>query len=458
MIDEMLPVVLPVDRIAVPFAGEGAGEGDLSWGQRDIWAAMSSQDSSLALGGTKPFTPDTTLADVAGELSYLMGRYQSMRTRLRFGAGGRPRQVLSPSGEVPLEVFDAGDIDPAEVAETIQARYRDTRFDYEHEWPVRMGVVRSRGVLTHMVVFVCHLVTDASGAMVMLREVAARVDTPPTGMQPLAQAAWQQSPAGQRQNAAAQRYWEGLLRSIAPRRLPGADGRDPRHWEGLIHSPALLMAVRTLAERTQVDSSPVLLGLFAIELARVTGINPVVTRPVVGNRFRAGMADVVCMLAQNGICAVDVADVSVDDAIRRAQQATMTAYKYAYYDPEQMAALIAKVSADRGPDFNVSCYFNDRRVANRTMPSGPAATERQMREAMARTTFVWHRLVPDPYEPLFLHIEDVPDAVRMSIDIDTAHLSPEDAEAMLFGMEGLAVEAALDPAARTRVAPTAVDL
>ena len=345
-IDER-PVLVASERLLVPFAGAGAGEDEMSWGQWEIWLAMSDQESALAIGGARPLTGGETVESVAAELSWLVSRYQSMRTRLRLDASGRPRQVVSDAGEIALEIFDVTDVDDAAaVATAVHAQYELTPFDYTSDWPVRMAVIRQHGTLTHMAVVMCHLTADGSGAAVMLREVLARPTAPVAGMQSLEQARWQRSEAGRRQNRMAVRYWAGLLRTIPARRLSGAgDPRVPRHWQAQLSSPATLLAVRSICAQTRADSSPVLLAMFAVALARLNGVNPVVTRPIVSNRFRAGLADVVCMLAQNGLVALDVADVTLDEAILRAQRGAMTAYKHAYFDPEEMAALIAAVIA-----------------------------------------------------------------------------------------------------------------
>ncbi len=443
------PARQPTERVVVAFEGEGSGVEEMSWGQWEIWLAMVGQQTSLPLGGTKPLPAGTTVEDIAGELSFLMGRFQSMRTRLRFDEAGRPRQVLSASGETILAVFDAGDADPDEVAAQVHRQYEDTLFDYAAEWPVRMAVVRRYGQLTHMVVTMCHLVTDGPGGLVMLDEVAARTMTPVDGLQPLAQARWQRSPAGKRHNDLALRYWDGLLRSIPPRRFsPSDDPREPRHWEGIFVSRALGMAVRATAARTGVDSSAVLLGVFAVALARITGINPVVTRPVVSNRFRPGLSRVVAMVAQSGLCVLDVADMRLRDAIEVARRGAFAAYKHAYFDPEQMIALVTRIARERGPDFDISCFFNDRRGGG---PTGPAATADEVREALRDTGFHWGRRQDEPFERLFVHVDDVADAIQLKMFIDTAYLSPADGEALVRGMEAVAVEAVLDPSAPTRV-------
>jgi hypothetical protein len=459
------PTLSPADRVLVDFAGHEAGIGELSWGQRDIWLAMARQGDWMPLGGTRPVEQGTTVQQVADELRYLMTRFPVLRTRLRPGADGRAVQELFGSGEIALELFDAEDHadaydGPQTVAAAVEAQYRCTAFNFADHWPVRMALVRNHGVPTHLVAIICHLALDSVGAQVMLREVEARQSAPTTGMQPLEQARWQRSPAGERQNTAALRYWENLMRQIPPRRIPlrripaPAGPRRPRRWCAEFASPALRLAMRAIAQRTAADSSTVLLALYSVALARITGVNPVVTRPLVGNRFRAGLADVVCSAVQGGICALDIADVTVDQAVRRAQRATMAAYKHAYYDPERLQELIARVAGERGPDFEIGCFFNDRRVQSRQDPAEAPCTPRRLRDALTHSAFRWSaKQDEDPDEVMFVHIDDLPDGVLLTICADTGYFGSTDIEALGRGMEAVAAEAAFDPAAPTRVAP-----
>ncbi|MEV4516099.1 condensation domain-containing protein [Dactylosporangium sp. NPDC049525] len=436
-------------QIIVAFEGEGSGVDDLSWGQLDLWMAMRRQNSWLPMGGATPLPAGTSVADVAENLRYLMSRYQPMRTRLRFDADGRPSQVVSGSGEIALDVVDAGDDDPAEVADAVRRRYEETDYDFETQWPLRMGVVVRAGQPTHLVAIMCHLVTDGSGAAVMIAESATRVTTPVKGMQPLEQARWQRSPAGVRQNEAALRYWERLLRTIPVRRFAGSDDpRRPRHWRGEFRSLALHLATRAIADRAGMDASPVLMAVYGVALHRMTGINPVVFRPTVNNRFRPNLADVVCTVAESGLCALDVAGVPFAEALERTRRAAMTAYKHAYFHPVDLDELIAEVARDRGPDLDLGCFYNDRRITVRAGTGGPAPTPAQIHEALSggHTTFRWTVRQDDPFERLFVHIDDVPDTMQITLFMDTHFVSPGDAEAFLHRMETVAVEAALDMA------------
>jgi hypothetical protein len=436
-----------VERIVVAFEGDGAGEGELSWGQSENWSTITAIGNWLPLGGVKPLEPGTTIEDITAELRYLMGRYQPMRTRLRFGADGRPRQVVSGSGEIELEIIDAGDTDPREVADAVGERYRSVDLDFTTEWPVRMGVVRRKGELTHLVVLMSHLAVDGTGALIMMDEVAAGASTPVPEMQPLAQARWQGSAAGQRQHNAALRYYEGILRSVDPHRYRKQPNPDqPRYWQGEFDSPAMLPAVRALADRTGLGSSTVLLALFATSLSAVTGIRPVVLRPIVGNRFRPGLSGVVCTVAQAGMCVLDVVDGSFDETVQQAQRSLMGAYKHGYFDQAAMPEIKERVARERGTAIDTTCFFNDRRGAAQQTGVGkdPASPGRDG-EAPRPGTFRWVLGQDSPsLESLVLLVDDGPGAIHLTFMMDTHCLSLADGEALVRGMETAALAEAAD--------------
>jgi hypothetical protein len=429
------------ERVVVAFEGGGSGAGELSWGQLDAWMTVRRLRSWMPMGGVKPLTPGTTLAEVCGELRYLVSRYPVMRTKLVLDDPHRPRQVVHGSGEITMEIADAAGEDPAEVAEALRRRYSDTELDFATHWPVRMGVVRDRGQLTHMVVLMSHVATDAAGARAMLRDVAAHTSTPLTGLQPLDQAAWQRSPAGQRQNSAALRHYESILRGITPERY----GQRPQPeatpvWDAEFTSPAMRLAVATIAEHTKVDADALLLSIFAIALHRVTGVNPVVVRPLVGNRFRPGLDGVVCSASQSGLCVLDVAGVPFAEVLARVKRSTMTAYKYAYHDPFDMAALHQRICAERGTDLDISCFFNNRRAITGPVPP---ATPRLIAEALPHSELHWTPAKNEPLRRMFTRIEnDTASALRMSLFLDTHLITRADAEACLRGMETVAAETA----------------
>jgi hypothetical protein len=434
------------ERVVVEFAGDGPGEGELSWGQQDIWRAMVRQESWLPNGAWGPLPPGTTLDDVAERLRYLMSRFPTARTRLRFGPDGRPRQVVSAAGEVALDVVDAGAQDPAGLAERLRLRLQDDPYDFERDWPIRMAVVRRGGELTHLVVVMCHLVTDGFGAQVLLEELDKRPQTPVPDLQPLEQARWQASAPGARQHAQALRHWEGILREMPLRRYAEpADPRSPRHWRGEFRSPALSLALRSITARTGIAAAPVLLSVFAVALARVTGLDPVVVRPMVNNRFRPGLDRVVCMLAQYGLCRLDVAGISFAEVFDRARRSALRTYKHAYYDPAGLDALLERVARER-PGLQLPPYFNDRRDDAATA-GAPVPSPAELAAAAGGGEFRWTTRQDVPFEPLIVHVDEVPGATQAIVFLDTHVIAPGDAQSLLRGLETVALEAALDPSA-----------
>lgn len=436
------------DRVPFEFAGDGSGIDELAWGQQEIWLAMVRQRSWIPIGGPSHLKPGTTLDDIVEDLQYTLGRYQTMRTRLRFEADGQVRQEVSAGGEFAIEVFDApAGTDPGAFAHALYDWFRTWDYDYVKDWPIRVGVVRQDGALTHQVSVVTHLVTDALGGAVMMDEVTRREPAPVAGLQPLDQVRQQRSPAGRRQNEAALRYWRRLLSTVPARTVPESTDRpEPRYREGLLHSPAMHLALRSIVEREGVDPAAALLAVFAVALGRVTGVDPVVIRPIVGNRFWPGLADVVCPVNQAGLCVVDVAGVPFPEALERVRRAVMATYKYARFDPLALAALIAEVERDRGEHLDLSVYFNDRRTGNRSdLGAAPPVTRQQLTAALAATRLDWPVARDEPHEPFMVNVEDAVDAVDVRIVFDTHHLAPAAAEACVLAMEDVAVTAALAP-------------
>ncbi|WP_238016969.1 condensation domain-containing protein [Dactylosporangium sp. AC04546] len=420
----------------VAFRGAGSGVGELSWGQRELWGGMLRQQTWMPMGIVVPLPGGTTLDDVAAELRFVMERFPSMRTRLRLRADGPPLQVLSAEGSVPIEVVDGED--PGEVSR----RLHEAPFDFGRDWPVRTAVVRRDGRLTHQVTVVCHLVNDGFGGVVLGRELdrwrqAGRPAHPgPAPMPPLEQAGWQRSPAGRKQSATALRYWERILRDIEPERFPGAvDPREPRHWQAGFTSRALHLAALAVARRTGTDRTTVLLTAFARALANATGIHPVVVRVVVSNRFRRSLADTVSPVSQPALCVLDVAGRSFDEAVAGTARRALAAYKHAYYDPNDLDALLAATNVD------IACYFNDRRPPSPD-GTGPAPAAERIAAALPHSEFWWMAKQDRPSERLFLTVEDDPATVRLDLCGDTHHIPPAALEACVRDMETLTVAAA----------------
>jgi hypothetical protein len=171
-----------------------------------------------------------------------------------------------------------------------------------------------------------------------------------------------------------------------------------------------------------------------------------VVRPVVNNRFRPGLSDVVCMLAQAGVSVLDLAGATAAEAIGLARRSSMSAYKHAYFNPEHLIELIERVSRERGEDVTIGTYLNDRSTY-RPSPDAPLPAAQDLRARQAETTFTWIVREDTQIERLFVHVDDGPDGLRFEIRIDTHYISPAATESFARAMEAAAIEAAAgDPA------------
>ena len=375
------------EQIVVPFGGDISGVGELTWGQWEIWPSLEeSQTTSFSIGGWQELPPGRTAADVAADLRFIMSRHSALRTRVQFAADGRPQQAIAGSGEALLAVIDSGDADPAQVAADVHGRL-DSRsaLDCASDWPVRWAVIVSRGAATHLVSLISHLAADGEGVRVILDDLARR--NPVTGaaagavtaIQPLDLARLQATPAVTKQSDSALRHWERLLRMVPARAFPGPAGHgQPRYQQTFYDSPASFLGAQTIAARTDASTANVLLAAYAVAQARLTGSNPAVAQLVVNNRFRPGFKQVVSQLCHFGLCVIDVADITIDEAVRRARNSALGAFKIAYCDPLRRRELVARIGRERGAEPDIgTCFVNDRRMRDGQSPASSLPARRR---------------------------------------------------------------------------------
>jgi hypothetical protein len=468
-------VAITVTEIRVAFHGQGSGVGQLTWGQMGIWRASQRNGKTMNLVWPLPLPAGTSLAEMAERLRFMVSRHPALRTRLRFVDGPtgerHPEQVIAESGEVPLHIVDIGDDDdPAAAAEELRSRYELTYFDYENEFPVRMGVIRQSGELAQLVVGYSHVMIDGGGLDALDQDLK-RLDgntgeaiAPPAGLNPLELARKQSSPAARRQSERAIKYWADQLARLPSWRLEEpARAHEPRFAELVLYSPVMELGIRAIAARTDADATSVLLAAYAVAVARVFGRNPSVAQMVTSNRFRPGLADMVSQVSQHGICVVDVADATFGEVVARAQKAATTASFYAYYDPVACDRLLDEIATRRGQPLDISWCLNDRRgTAGSADGDCQVLTEvptgADLIEAAPHTRLFWDREMPAGDGTMFLHVDSRPllaawqdldeglPAVYMQVWVDTRHFTFDQAEALAREMEAVVVAGARETA------------
>jgi hypothetical protein len=437
----------------VSFQGDGDGVGELTWGQANLWQGMTLDGPPITTGGIAEVPRGTTVEHIAADLRFAVSRHQALRTRLRLRPGERPLQVCVTSGELPLDVIDAGDDDPDALAAAVHKRYKEIPFDYEHEFPVRMAVVHRDRKVLRMIAIYLHLAMDMGGIDALLADMNARDPVtgapagPVTATQPLDMARRQQGGSALRQSAAAMKYLENVLR-VMPLRQFGEPRYPDRGMRALrFRSPATALAIPRVAAQEATTTSTALLSAFAVGVARATGHHSVMAMLLVNNRFRPGFADAVSPVVQMSPCVIDVADATLGAVVRRTGSSVLTAYKHAYYDPYEQDVVFERVEAARGP--LEYWNYNDRRPLDRPVVDGPLATDEEIRAAVAHSECVWESAPNSTIPGLFLSVLDESDSIDFVLTVATRYLSDTDMVALTAEFETAAVMTALEPAAPT---------
>jgi Condensation domain len=453
-------VATMAQRIPIGFYGFDAGIEEVTWAQRTHWHNAEISGVTESAGGMMQLAEGTTVEDIVKLLRYIMSRHQALRTRIFVDAQGNLKQEVITTGAIELEVVDADDTaDPAVIAEALRVAYDAAKWDFANELPVRMAVVRQRGLATHFVAMYSNICIDAYGIDALTQDLSNMDQAtgaplaPPAGVKPLELARLQQTPTAKRQSQSSLRHWERILREIEPRRFDESpDKRTPRYWECSLRSKAMVMALQIISERCNVHSGTVMLAAYAVVLARISRRPKTLVRTIVSNRFRPGFQPSVSNLAQGGLCLVDVSDCTFDTAVDRTFKSQLSTGMHSYFDPRDVWAVTERVSRERGAELDLWVAYNDRRrVTAAAPPHGPPPTRDQVLEAMLDTEFTWTRRWDNFDATTYLILNQVPGMVECLMHADTHSMSPDQLESACRGLESLLVEAAFDPQTATRV-------
>ena len=454
--------------MVVQFTGADTGTAPLTWGQKAILQDMQDSGSQFNMGGAIALPEGSTVQDAAARLSGLMGRHAALRTRLTTGPADRPHQQVAGSGQIDLDILTIpDDTDRAGTERYVHdllATWPLTRFDFHRDWPLRMAVLRHRGDCLYLVWVLAHLVADGGAHVLLLDdlgpgELVSRAAGDPPRLQILDVARSEQAPQLRRLSGRAMQYWESQLSHIPA--LTFGEPAHPRglapqpYWQVRFSSPAAHLAMLAIVKRTGADVSRATLAVIATAIGRATGVSPLTLKVMANNRFRPGLADVIAPIAQNSVVTIDVTDTSIDDVVARTRSASLTAGMRAYYDPDDLTAVVARLDAERGYPARVTCRVNDQRamVMRRREADAADVTPEQVRRRLAETSLDWLGPRDNMHEQANILIENRPDVVSLHMMWDLQCLTTEQVEALLRGVEEVAVEAAFDPAAPTKVLP-----
>lgn len=436
--------------VPVRFSGTRSGTGPLTLGQQNVllWAADQIESAAVQWQALN-LPPGRTLDDVTRAISRLIGRHESLRTLFAAGASGEWAQRVATSGELQVEVHEAGG--QIDAAEELLKRRLNAPFALDREWPIRAAVITSGGAPARVLLALTHMAADFASLAIIardLRRMISSVGQPPgpTVLHPLDQARLEMSPLAKQRAEAALRYWETTLRGTpqcmlaVPGHQPAAGG--PRI--ATLRSRAAALAMARIADRTRAGQPLVLLAAVSALLGLRTVNDRCQITSICANRFTPASRDYVGTIAQDALIAADLTASTFDGIIQATRTAALTAYYHGQYDAQALWRAIDRVSEERGTRFHRDCVLNDLNGAAAQSQPGHAATlpgSGAAADAVHNTRLAWADA--DPLLPLFyLEVFRLTrHEVSLSLQADQSRFTPAETENFLLAVERLLVAA-----------------
>ncbi|MFF1908151.1 condensation domain-containing protein [Kitasatospora sp. NPDC058218] len=461
-------------QLEIVLSSGRSGTGPATWGQQAIWDAVSRLPPADAprynITASAPLDPGLPVPVVLGALEGLLRLHDSLHTRLVLDDRGRLRQIVDPTGRLTVHTrhCDGDRTDPAKIGAALHDELAALPFDCAEQWPIRVGLVESDGLVRHMALVLSHTALDGAGMGLLVMDLTElaqggsveSISTLRGSQQPLEEAEFQNSPRGLRRDVNARAHVVRKLRLGPPRLFPPVPDDEPKPFpNAVLSSPALLRAVDQVAAGHRASSSSVLLAAVAVMTARLSGSPDAVLQVIVNNRFLPGLASAVSVVAGDGLFHLPAADGEFGDAVRRTHAASIATYRHAYYDKRLMDEEIARLTAEHGPLADRSCIFNDTRdllpvaIAEPGTDTGAATgadADTGTGPGATGTTLTWPvEFAPRPGLTFALDALQTPDALQLAMTADGSVLPRPAMERFLYGVEALILAEA-----RTLAAPT----
>jgi len=371
------------DEVAreIPRRPAGLPELPMSCGQEQLWfldrfaPGLPTYNIPHALALSGPL--DTgALGRAIGEL---VGRHETLRTRLTAGGAGRPVQVIDAPEPPPLEVVDLSGLEPSKQ----QARLADF-IDAEASRPFALAVgpllrtwlLRVADDEHVLLVVVHHAVFDGWSAGVFLRELAAlygqEAGGGPAGLADLPvqfadYALWERDRLQGRLLAELEGYWRGALADLptvafpTDRPRPALDsfaGGLATHRTDL----GLLDGLRKVSRREGTTLFVTLMAGLQALLHRYTGQTDLIVGTVSANRARPELVPLIGFLVNTLPIRVDLSgDPPFTELLARTAKATVAAYAHQGLPFGKLVETLGVArDASRAPVFQIALTYAER--------------------------------------------------------------------------------------------------
>ncbi|WP_037909322.1 condensation domain-containing protein [Actinacidiphila yeochonensis] len=222
---------------------------------------------------------------------------------------------------------------------------------------------------------------------------------------------------------------------------PRQPAEGGRYWRGELRSRAVPLAAELLAKRYRMTSSAVLLAATSIVLSRRTGNPRFGIGLMTSNRLNPELERAVGNVTQIAYTPVSLDGPSFEQVVRSALSGALRAYRHGRFNVQRRDGLMAEIGHQRGMKLKLSTYFND--VRGPAKPRAAEVTAQEVLDAQADSAFSWVARLPRENLQLLLSVgDDGTDGTCLSMLFDTAFLAPQEAQAVLEGIETVLVTAA----------------
>lgn len=440
----------------VPFHGRSR-TAPLGWGQQATWGDIQfflpEVKSFSVMGGWLPLPAGSTVEIVLAQLSELVDRHESLRSRYRTDPDGTGHQQVLGSGSLPVLVLDrsADHQDDLHVVGYHAALdILATGFDHAADGPFRAVLALDGGVPGILLFGLSHVAADQQGADLLSAELGALIEAavngrpspePKSSWQPADVAEFEQSAAGQLLDAQSQDYLRRHLRSAPPAMLAlpagPADADEPRYWRGQLDSAAIALAVRVVARRHRTSTSVILLAVTALAFRALTGTTTCSLGLVLANRTAPELRSCVSSLSQTIEIGFSSAVDGFGELVEAAATASAEAQQHGRFDFRTAVRIRDEIAAERGIEFDLTCRFNDTWSSFRRQLARRSADLAEIENAAKASTFSWLEKTDSDKITLFIDIFGSDDQVQLRALADTVRIPPDRIQALLFGYEQL---------------------
>lgn len=284
-------------------------------------------------------------------LRSLATRCPSLRTTYDLSDPARPRQRITTDDDVEITATEpgTGEDATARVAEAI-----NQPFDLRARPAWRAHVLTERGHATEVFLVRHHIVADGPSDTVLEKEFRTFLSDQSTTRAmtgPLDLALWQRSPEQQLAWAAAVEHRDRAFATAGSHGFPGVDPARTGALQCVLQSSAAHAHARELAAGTRTSVSSVVLAVYTLAVAQVTGLERLVAESECSNRFDPRWREVVSSMVQPVAIPVTAVD-DLADHVTRVHRAAMTAYRRGMYDVDAVAKLPS------AGDHTATCGYN----------------------------------------------------------------------------------------------------